>query len=425
MQELFELFNQCSGVSIDSRKIEKDNLFIALSGPNFDGNQFAIEALTKGAKYAIVDKTLPPHEKIFQVENTLVFLQELAHFHRNKFNIPLIGITGSNGKTTSKELLNAVLSSHFKVLCTKGNLNNHIGVPLTLLQLKEEHEMAIIEMGANKLKDIEELCHIATPNYGYITNIGRAHLEGFINLEGVINTKSELIDAISKVGGTFILNSSEGIISSEANKRDIPLITFGNGNHSLVDGKISRITPYLNFTWQTNNYQSTEIKTQLVGGYNLSNILAAITFGIIFEVPIDKINDAIEQYQPSNNRSQITKTAKNTLLVDCYNANPSSMMAALENFKLITDNDKIAILGDMLELGDESTLEHQKILSFCQENKIKHLTIGPIFSSIKKEHSFKDVQRALQDVALKEMKNHFVLLKGSRGIALEKLITIL
>jgi UDP-N-acetylmuramoyl-tripeptide--D-alanyl-D-alanine ligase len=425
MQELFELFNECSGVSIDTRRIEKNNLFIALSGPNFDGNQFAKEALEKGAKYAIVDKTLPPHEKIFQVENTLVFLQELARFHRNKFKIPLIGITGSNGKTTSKELLNAVLSSHYKVLCTQGNLNNHIGVPLTLLQIEEEHDMAIIEMGANKLKDIEELCHIASPNYGYITNIGRAHLEGFINLEGVINTKSELMDAISNIGGTFILNASEEIISIEANKRNINRISFGNGKESLVQGEITSVTPYLHLSWKTNNYQSPEIITQLVGGYNLSNILAAITFGLIFNVPKDKINHAIESYQPNNNRSQITKTERNTLLVDCYNANPSSMMAALENFKLIQDENKMAILGDMLELGEESLQEHLKIIAFCNVNKIKRITVGPIFYAIDPENSFKDVHSIGQEVSIKELNNYFILLKGSRGIALEKLIALL
>lgn len=425
MENLFDLFYQTSGVSTDTRKIEKDNLFIALSGPNFNGNKFAKEAIEKGAKFAVVDdKNFADNETIFYTNNTLEFLQDLARYHRRKFNIPLLGITGSNGKTTSKELINSVLSSHFKTLCTVGNLNNHIGVPLTLLKLNEEHEIAIIEMGANKLKDIEELCHIAEPNFGYITNIGKAHLEGFINLEGVVKTKSELIDSIVLNTGTFFVNRNDDVIFNAALERGVKIISYGSTNSDMVNGKIEALNPLLSFSYQTKDYHSPSLKTNLVGSYNLNNLLAAVTIGIHYKVPYDKINSALENYVPSNNRSQITKTNRNTLIVDCYNANPSSMRAALENFNQIQHENKFVIIGDMLELGIDSESEHQNILDFCKDNEIKFYTVGKIFKNLNPK-GFLNTDEIKSDRVLDELSNAFILLKGSRGIALEKLIELL
>jgi UDP-N-acetylmuramoyl-tripeptide--D-alanyl-D-alanine ligase len=424
MENLFELFYDSSGVCTDTRKIKKDSLFIALKGENFNGNLYANDAISNGAKYAIVDeKKLTDNINIFYVPDSLNFLQALANFHRKKFNIPLIGITGSNGKTTSKELINCVLSEKYKTLCTIGNLNNHIGVPLTLLSLESSHQLAVIEMGANKPGDIQELVDIAEPNVGIITNIGKAHLEGFRSLEGVIKTKTELFNFIDLRNGSIIYNSDDNIIAKECylnhNK-----FAYGTNAEANVKGKLIELNPFVVLQWEYDNYESPEIQTKLVGSYNFYNFLAAISFGVHFDVPFEQINKAIESYTPTNNRSQVMKTDKNTLIVDCYNANPSSMRSALESFVSNTQLNKIAILGDMLELGTDSLSEHLKIVEYCEDNDLQFFTVGKLFKEIN-ENGFETIKELESYLVDNSISNKSILLKGSRGISLEKIIPML
>lgn len=424
MQNLFYLFYNSSGVCTDTRKIKKDSLFIALKGANFNGNLYAKDAISNGAKYAIVDeKQLSDNINVFYVPDSLDFLQALANFHRKKFNIPLIGITGSNGKTTSKELINGVLSEKYKTLCTIGNLNNHIGVPLTLLSLDSTHEIAIIEMGANKPGDIQELVDIAEPNFGIITNIGKAHLEGFRTMEGVIKTKTELNNFINQRNGSIIYNSDDNIISKECYLNQNKL-AYGTNAEAKVKGKLIELNPFVVLKWEYDNYESPEIQTKLVGSYNFYNFLAAISFGVHFDVPFEQINKAIESYTPTNNRSQVMKTDKNTLIVDCYNANPSSMRSALESFVSNTQLNKIAILGDMLELGTDSITEHLKILEYCRDNNLKFITVGKLFKEIN-ESGFENIKELESYLADNSISNKSILLKGSRGISLELIIPLL
>ena len=428
MEHLFELFEQTSGVSIDTRKIEKDCLFICLKGDNFDGNTFADEALTKGAKYVISDNPVHTNkENIFVVQDSLSFLQQLARHHRRKMNAKVIGITGSNGKTSSKELINCVLSQGFDVLATIGNLNNHIGVPLTLLRLKQHHEIAIIEMGANKFKDIEELCAIAEPNYGIITNIGKAHLEGFLNFEGVLKTKTELYQSVSSVGGTIVYNNDDAVLKNHLPK-NVSLFSYGANDSATIQGHLIGLNPYVQFSWKVGEYASETVSTHMIGTYNFYNFLAAIAFGKLFGLPEEKINAAISSYIPENNRSQVMKTAKNTLILDCYNANPTSMKSALESFALIDSPNKLFIIGDMLELGEESLHEHQAILKLASELNLKGITVGPLFNSLNSPilaNQFVLTSEAIEFLNQQPQHDALILLKGSRGIGLEKLATVL
>ena len=424
MEKLVDLFYECSGISTDTRNIQEGSMFIALKGEHFNGNLFAAKAIESGATYSIVDEVQYANEKnIFYVENSLVFLQKLANFHRNKFNIPFIGITGSNGKTSTKELVNAVLSQKFNTLCTIGNLNNHIGVPLTLLRLTSEHEIAIIEMGANKPGDIAELCEIAEPTHGIITNIGKAHLEGFKNFEGVLQTKTELYRSIEKKSGVLFACMDDEILMTACKNYPLPLVTYGSTPNALIVGELSHLDPFVHFSWHNHSYHSPILHTHLVGKYNFNNFLAAIAFGNIFDVPVEQINEAIEGYIPQNNRSQVTKTVNNTLIIDCYNANPSSMKSALESFNEIKGMEKLAIIGDMLELGEESFAEHQTILDYCKQNNIPFFTIGPIFKAIHPS-GFENHEEFRVNAVKLNLKNQLILLKGSRGIALEKLIDL-
>ncbi len=425
MEKLFELFYECSSICTDTRNIKQNALFVALKGEHFNGNEFAKQAIDSGSRYAIVDEIeFSNNTNIFYVKDSLIYLQQLANYHRNKFDIPIIGITGSNGKTSTKELVNAVLSKKYKTLCTIGNLNNHIGVPLTLLRLTDEHQIGIIEMGANKPGDIAELSAIAEPTHGIITNIGKAHLEGFINFEGVLKTKTELYESIQLKNGVLFACMDDDILMNACKKHPLPLITFGSKEDALVVGELNYLDPFVHFSWHNHDYHSPILHTHLVGKYNFNNFLAAIAFGNIFQVTEEDINSAIEGYVPQNNRSQISKTEKNTVIVDCYNANPSSMKSALESFVEIQHDAKIAILGDMLELGSEGISEHQEILSFCQENKIRYITVGPIFQSLN-ENGFSTTQELIEQWHNLSRENNLILLKGSRGIALEKLLPLL
>lgn len=424
MEKWLTLLDDCNGISTDSRKITPGCMYIALKGEHFNGNKFAQQALDKGAKYAIVDETeFAKGEHIFLVENGLHFLQQLARTHRMRFTIPVIAITGSNGKTSTKELLNCLLQTKYNVLCTQGNLNNQIGVPLTLLQLNSSHEIAIIEMGANKLLDIDELCQIANPTHGLITNVGKAHLEGFGDFEGVLRTKTELFDHVTANKGILFVNADDPILMEAASARTQLLSTFGQENGALK-GKLAYLDPFVHLSWQLDAYQSEVVDTQMIGKYNFYNFLAALCVGAHFGVSPEQMNLAIASYVPSNKRSQVQQTNNNTLIVDCYNANPSSMLSALNSFVEIAHDSKIVILGDMLELGNDGPMEHQKVLDFLTENSIQFLTVGPIFKEL--NPSGFETTAQLKSAMLKNpLQNKLVLLKGSRSIALEQLIDCL
>lgn len=427
MNHLFDLFYECSLVSTDTRSITPNCMFIALKGANFNGNTFAEEALKAGARYAIVDEAeFQTNESIFLVPDALNFLQQLANYHRSKFTIPVIGITGSNGKTSTKELINAVLSSHYNVLCTKGNLNNHIGVPLTLLGLNASHEIAIIEMGANKFKDIAELCAIASPTHGIITNIGKAHLEGFGGFEGVLKTKRELYESIESVRGTIVLNHDDSTLVQNTPK-NVTLLSYGT-REAAITGEITAVDPFISLRFTHEGYHSPEIKSHLVGKYNFYNFLSAVSFGVLFEVPYAKIEAALSEYVPENNRSQVRKTENNTLILDCYNANPTSMLSALESFAMIENQDKLFIIGDMLELGVETQKEHQAIASFCESNHLNGFTVGAFFKQTDSKSfikQFSNLEEANDYFSKNRISGKTALLKGSRGIGLERLEPLL
>ncbi len=425
MKQLYNLFYECSGVSTDTRKIESDNLYIALKGENFNGNLFAQKAIDLGAKYAIVDeKKYADGKNIFLVEDALSYLQGLANFHREKFSIPILGITGSNGKTTTKELIAAVLNEKFDVLYTTGNLNNHIGVPLTLLRISNQHDIAIIEMGASKPGDIEELTAIANPSHGIITNIGYAHLAGFGGPEGVIKTKKELYDSIEQIGGTLFLNADDEVLS-EIIPSNIETIRYGESSSADVHGQLDEFIPEVMFSWNSNKGKGQEVKTHIIGKYNFYNMLAAVTIGDYFEVNDVDINRAIANYSPKNNRSQIEKTDKNTLILDAYNANPTSVRSSLESFNAMPYADKFFVLGDMKELGIDSLAYHKEIISLTKDFKLQGIFVGEEFMKIAKEDdsimAFQDTDEAKKFLITAQPLNNLILLKGSRSIGLEKI----
>ena len=425
---LFDLFYETSEVCIDTRSITKNCLFVALKGSNFDGNDFVNEALLAGAKYCISDRLAICNQvNIFYVENTLEYLQNLALSHRKKFTIPVIGITGSNGKTSTKELVNCILSKEYNVLCTAGNFNNHIGVPLTLLKLNSSHELAIIEMGANKHGDIAELCAIAEPTLGVITNIGKAHLEGFNDFQGVLKTKKELYTSISQKKEGVIFYNSDDQLLIENLPNNIKNISYGTSLLSNISGELLALNPRVKLRYKDGEYNSPEIQTQLIGKYNFYNFLCAISIGVYFKISHENIRIAIEQYISKNNRSQVEITANNTIIIDCYNANPSSMHSALESFLMIEADNKIAIIGDMLELGADTKEEHDKIIKYCKENEISYLVVGEYFSKSEANPKirFASTNDLLDYFNITPLKNNLILLKGSRGIALEKLLPAL
>jgi len=421
-EAIYQIFLDHPVVTIDSRKIDKDSIFFALKGDNFNGNAFALAALEAGAAYAVIDEAeFAVHEKIILVENVLKTLQDLARLHRQKLGIPILAVTGTNGKTTTKELLSTVLSKKYNLVCTKGNLNNHIGVPLTLLSFKPETEFGVVEMGANHPGEIEELCKIALPDYGLITNVGRAHLEGFGSLEGVIQTKTELYRFLEQKGGTIFINNANPYLTGKAEK----IKTVGyttSGTFDGLEGEIVSADPLLVFKalfpkgWLY-------IKTQLVGGYNLENALAAAAIGQYFGIDPTVIAGAIESYQPDNNRSQMVVTERNRLLMDAYNANPSSTRAALENFDHIVAPKKGVILGDMLELGEVSQEEHQKIVDFLSTLKLDLVyLVGPHYLACKTPDQYRHFNQSA-DLALslqqQSLSDYLLLIKGSRGMKLE------
>ncbi len=429
MEEIYKIFLACSGVSTDTRSIEKGNLFICLKGQNYNGNQFVSEALKKGANYVLIDeKEYHIEGKTFITENCLVTLQQLANYHRTKFNIPIIGITGSNGKTTTKELTAHLLSQTYNILYTAGNLNNHIGVPLTLLKLKQGHQMAIIEMGANHPGDIQELCDIAKPNYGIISNIGKAHLLGFKNIEGVIETKTALYKSVSMNLGTLFVNRDDAILISNLPKTVKTLFYSGkNDRNADIVGNLDKLTPFIHLSWKSSSYNSPTIETQIIGEYNFYNLLAAITIAVYFKVDEKSINKGIETYKNKNNRSQLQSTKNNELIMDAYNANPSSMKSAITSFAKVERENKMMILGDMFELGEESYKEHEQIYSLAYSTRIPTYFIGENFYKHQgsSDSFFSTKEAFIAYLKKRSIMNHFILLKGSRGVALESLIDYL
>ncbi len=479
-EQLYQIYLKHPAISTDTRKIAEGSLFFALKGDKFDANKFAQQAIDAGAAYAIIDNpAYQLSEKHILVADALNALQDLGRFHRCQLNIPVIGLTGTNGKTTTKELINAVLSQHFKTQFTQGNLNNHIGVPLTMLTINSTHEIAVIEMGANHQKEIGFLCTIAQPTHGLITNVGKAHLEGFGGFEGVKKGKGELYDYLKKSEspnpdsyrvrkseswkeeqGAAFINAGNAFLLEMEKSRDLQnVIYYGTtGDNNLVSGSLLENSPYLTIQW-TNNPASTShtVKTQLTGAYNLDNILTAACIGVYFGLTDDEINRGIEGYQPKNNRSQIVQTATNTLICDYYNANPSSMAVAIENMDKLSANRKVLILGDMFELGEEAGSEHEAIIRMALDIAAdERIFIGEEFykwsPKVRKSESPKDGSRppllelsptnrnsnkgaghtvfyktaedAIAALKPNPIKNSTVLIKGSRGMALERLVEL-
>ncbi|WP_149205574.1 UDP-N-acetylmuramoyl-tripeptide--D-alanyl-D-alanine ligase [Flavobacterium johnsoniae] len=420
IQEIHNLFLKCQSLSIDTRKIEKGSMFFAIKGENFDANTFAKEALDLGALYVVIDnESYFIDDRTILVNNSLETLQELSKFHRNYLKLPIVALTGSNGKTTTKELINVVLSKKFKTKATIGNLNNHIGVPLTLLSFTKETEIGIVEMGANHKKEIEFLCEIAQPDYGYITNFGKAHLEGFGGVQGVIEGKSEMYQYLLKNNKTVFVNLEDPIQIEKSN--GIKNFTFGVKKES-ADLKIKNIeaNPFVVI-----EYEGFKVESHLIGLYNANNINAAVSIGKYFNVEDALIKEAIENYIPANNRSQLLKKGSNGIILDAYNANPSSMAVAITNFLQLENQNKIMILGDMFELGNESHEEHKAIVdSLSNQNKSKCYLIGKSFYenkisnvNIQFYETFDAFAAYLKTI---EFKDNTILIKGSRGMALER-----
>ena len=427
---IYEIFRQCTEVTTDTRDCPKDSLFFSLKGANFNGNQYAQKAIESGCKYAIVDeKEYATSPNIILVKDSLKTLQELANYHRSKFRLPIIAITGTNGKTTTKELLTLVLSQEYNVLSTQGNLNNHIGVPLTLLRINKDHEIAIIEMGANHVGEIKLLTDIVEPNFGLITNVGHAHLEGFGSFENVIKAKGELFDYFKESDGKVFVDFDNEHLQKMCD--GLTALFYGRHDQShnkdmFVSGKIIANKPYLEFEWQFMSNTHT-VNTHIIGEYNLPNALAAITVGEYFGIRSSLINKAIEEYTPTNNRSQLKETDKNMLIIDAYNANPTSMHAALENFEQMDVNHKVLILGDMRELGHDTDMEHQRIVDFVTKHRFPEAYfVGENFSRVETDYpKFKTLEELKEYLNKNPLKDNYILIKGSRGLQLEKCIELL
>lgn len=418
-EELYKHFLQSGKICTDSRNVEEGSIFFALKGENFDGNKFALDAMRKGAAIAVVDDpAMKEQPGLFGVDNVLSSLQALARHHRDTLKIPIIGLTGSNGKTTTKELLRDVLKKKYNVHATPGNLNNHIGLPVSLLGITKKTEIAVIEMGANHIGEIAELCAIARPNHGLITNIGKAHLEGFGSYDGVIRAKSELYDFIRANGGDVFVNADDELLMELS--KHLTRFTYGKTAGAGTRGSIQSSVPLLDIHFNGNN-----IKTRLYGDYNFWNIMASICIGSYFGVNATAMKEAISSYKPTNNRSQVIIRGNNTIFLDAYNANPSSMQAAIEQFMKQDAREKVLILGDMLELGDFSDEEHRKVLSALKAYDAQTILVGQEFRKAAKgkcDTCFRNTEEASSWLVKNPIHNAHILMKGSRGIALEKLL---
>lgn len=422
LETIYQLYSKKYIVTTDSRKVEPGCVFVALKGEHFDGNDFAYQVANDNiAACVIADrKDLPKHERLFIVDDSLTALQQLAKLHREKCGTPIIGITGTNGKTTTKELVSAVLSQKYNITYTQGNFNNHLGVPLTLLQVKPDTEIAVVEMGANHPKEIELLCSLAQPNFGIITNIGKAHIEGFGNFEGVVKTKNELYDYLRNTNGTVFLNNDNQLLKDLAH--DLKTVNYGKDNTADCNAKILSSNPYLSINWDGNI-----INTNLVGDYNFENVMAAITAGLHFNIEPNLIIKALEDYSPTNNRSQFIKSDKNEIVMDAYNANPVSMSNAIKNFRNISDDRHLLILGDMKELGNESLNEHQEIINLINSLAFSNvILVGTEFSKVNHNFvSFLNVDELISHINQNEISGRKILVKGSNSIHLGKIINLL
>lgn len=444
-QQLYDIYLKHPLISTDTRKIAPGSLFFALKGDKFDANTFAQKAIEAGAAYAVIDN--PEYQlgdRYLLVEDVLSTLQDLARHHRRQLNIPVVGLTGTNGKTTTKELINSVLAQHFKTQATQGNLNNHIGVPLTILTIDASHEVAVIEMGANHQKEIELLCSISQPSHGLITNVGKAHLEGFGGVEGVKKGKGELYDYFAPqppeggaktLSGVVFVNSDDTVLMDMAAARHLKHVEYYGTDAigNLISGELLENSPLLTLAWTNNKTGDTyKVKTQLTGTYNLPNILVAICIGVYLGLSPEEINAGIEGYQPKNNRSQIVQTATNTLICDYYNANPSSMFVAIENVGKIEAKRKVLILGDMFEMGPEAAVEHAAVIRKAMDTPVdERIFIGKDFLSQQSEAMgsgsavfYETAEEAIAGFKANPVTNSTILIKGSRGMALERLVEL-
>ena len=427
-EQLYEIFLQHPIITTDSRDCPADSIFFALRGSAFNGNLYAASALEKGCAFAVVEEEFAPKDdnRFIAVENPEKALQDLAAYHRQQLNIPVLQITGTNGKTTTKELIACVLQEARNVLFTEGNLNNHLGVPRTLLRITKEHDIAIIETGANHPGEIAFLCNMVKANYGLITNVGRAHLEGFGSFQGVKNTKGELYDDLQQRHATIFLNALDEDLLKMAEERGFQLY---NNAIPYVEGRIENINPFVRMQWRKDgNEPWNTIQTHLIGGYNISNLRAAVTIGLHFGITPEQIRHAIENYVPSNSRSEFRKTEKNSLIVDAYNANPSSMIAALTNFQFIESKHKMVILGDMRELGADSEMEHRKVMDVLAGMPLEDVwLVGENFASLNYPHKrirpkyFKDVEAVKEEITNHPLTGKTILIKGSNGTKLFQL----
>jgi UDP-N-acetylmuramoyl-tripeptide--D-alanyl-D-alanine ligase len=430
INQLYQIYLAHPVICTDTRKIESNSIFFALRGENFDANTFAKQALQAGAAYAVIDNAdYAKGERYILVDDVLTALQSLAQFHRTQLSIPVIGLTGSNGKTTTKELLKAVLSQRFKVYATQGNLNNHIGVPLTILNINSNVELAVIEMGANHQKEIEFLCSIAQPSHGLISNVGMAHLDGFGGFEGVKRGKAELYKYLASHKGTIFVNASNKDLMEMLQQSAAKKVLYYQSKHrNMVFGTLLQSDPLIAMGWDylAKHY---EVQTNLTGAYNFDNILAAISVGCAFNLSADEINNGLATYVPTNNRSQIQKTENNTLICDFYNANPSSMCAAINNLASLKADKKIAVLGDMFELGAESAEQHKQIVELAVKQNFDGIVfVGEQFGQFEKLHAahfFATRDKAAEYIHQQNWKDALILVKGSRGMALEKLLPYL
>ena len=430
VKEIYDKLRSCTGVTTDSRKCGPGLMFFALKGERFDGNEFVRGALEQGCPYAVMDnKELfdSQDQRMILVDNVLATLQQVAALHRRTLGTPVIGITGTNGKTTTKELTNAVMSTTYNVLCTQGNLNNSIGVPLTVMGLKPEHEYAIIEMGASHPGDIKELVEVSQPDFGLITNVGKAHLLGFGSFEGVKRTKGELYDWLREHNGMAFVNRDNEHLQQMC--KGLPLTEYGKPGQEglLVEGEVLECNPFVKFRWHRAGSDWHTVQTNLIGAYNVDNALAAITIGLKFGVKEQDASDAVANYMPQNNRSQLTETGRNHLVVDAYNANPTSMAAALENFSMIKAQDKMLILGDMRELGDVSQDEHRRIVEEIHKYGFTQVwLVGSEFAGAAGDSGFRlfpDVEAVNSALQSEPVNGKTILIKGSNSIGLTKTIT--
>lgn len=427
---LYKIFLEHPTVTTDSRECPEGSIFFALKGASFNGNAFAGKALEQGCAYAVVDEKEVAEtgdSRYIVVDDSLSALQQLANYHRRKLGTRIVGVTGTNGKTTTKELLAAVLGEKYNVLYTEGNFNNHIGVPKTLLRLKPEHEMAVIEMGANHPGEIKTLVNIVEPDYGLITNVGKAHLAGFGSFEGVIRTKGELYDYLRDHGGKVFINSGDPILSEIAGS--LVRIKYGISDvaDAEVNGEVTVCDPYLNFRWRHEDGPWHNVSTHIIGSYNIMNMLAAACVGLYFEVKPEQVDHALATYVPKNNRSELEVTAHNSLIIDAYNANPTSMNAALTNFRDMKADNKMAILGDMGELGAVSNEEHQKVVDFLKDSGLDEVwLVGKEFGkTVCPFRKFNDVEEVKQAIAAHRPEGRCILIKGSNSMHLYQLPKLL